>query len=73
MAEPEPVKIIDPATAPYKGYLTLVINRVRLYMPTDLKNSAAGLSGLDAGYGLYLPEISFPDRQLVQHRKFQDE
>jgi hypothetical protein len=73
MAEPAPVKILDPATAPYKSYLTLVLNRVRLYTPTDLKNSAAGQSGLDTGYELYLPEISLADRPPVRQRKFQDE
>jgi uncharacterized protein YvpB len=68
MAEPKPAKIIDPATAPYKGYLTLLLNRVEVYTPADLRTTAAGLSGLQVGYSIYLPEVSLPDRPLVRYR-----
>ena len=70
MTEPEPVKILDPATAPYKGYLTLVVNQVRLFTPEDLQESAASLSGLGTGYGLYLPALRLPIRPSVRYRRY---
>ncbi len=68
MAEPEPVKFTDPATAPYKGYLSLLLNRVQVYWPADLGGTAAGLSGLPTGFGIYLPEISLHGQPLAQYR-----
>jgi uncharacterized protein YvpB len=68
MAEPKPAKITDPATAPYKGYLTLLLNRVEVFIPADLRRTAAGLSGLQTGFGIYLPAVSLPDQLPVRYR-----
>lgn len=70
MAEPEPAKIIDPTTAPHTTYLALVAYRIKLFSPDDLKMTAASYSGLETGFGLYLPLLSIPARQPVLKRVY---